>query len=86
MRQDLPTYSLHRSGSNQSLIMHLPHDYQLLSFTSISFFFPGCHISEVLQENEALQRRVEQLQSDTEQEKKDLKAQVSQAKDERDRC
>lgn len=47
--------------------------------------FTGCHISEVLQENEALQRRVEQLQSDTEQEKKDLKAQVSQAKDERDR-
>uniref|UniRef100_A0A3B5A8C2 Centrosomal protein of 162 kDa n=1 Tax=Stegastes partitus TaxID=144197 RepID=A0A3B5A8C2_9TELE len=44
--------------------------------------FTGSHISEVLQENEALKRRVELLELQTEQEKEALKADAVQAKEE----
>ncbi|XP_030014331.1 centrosomal protein of 162 kDa isoform X2 [Sphaeramia orbicularis] len=44
--------------------------------------FTGSHISEVLQENEALKQHLETLQLQTEQEKQTLKADVIQAQDE----
>ncbi|XP_056237746.1 centrosomal protein of 162 kDa isoform X1 [Seriola aureovittata] len=44
--------------------------------------FSGSHISEVLQENEALRRRLELLQLQTEQEKEALKAEAVQTKEE----
>ncbi|XP_051263216.1 centrosomal protein of 162 kDa isoform X2 [Dicentrarchus labrax] len=44
--------------------------------------FTGSHISEVLQENEALKQQLEQLEVQTEQGKEALKADAAQAKDE----
>ncbi|KAK5606305.1 hypothetical protein CRENBAI_023697 [Crenichthys baileyi] len=44
--------------------------------------FTGSHISEVLQENEALKERLELLQLQNEQEKEELKASAVQAKEE----
>ncbi|KAM4567596.1 centrosomal protein of 162 kDa isoform 2-T2 [Fundulus diaphanus] len=52
--------------------------------------FSGSHISEVLQENEALRQRVELLQLHSEQEKEELKTSAAQAQEElrrlRERC
>uniref|UniRef100_A0AAQ4NYZ1 Centrosomal protein of 162 kDa n=1 Tax=Gasterosteus aculeatus aculeatus TaxID=481459 RepID=A0AAQ4NYZ1_GASAC len=44
--------------------------------------FTGSHISEVVQENETLKRRVEQLQLQSEQEKKALRADCERAEEE----
>ncbi|KAM9352865.1 centrosomal protein of 162 kDa [Symphorus nematophorus] len=44
--------------------------------------FTGSHISEVLQENEALKRQLEQLELQSEQDKEALKADTEQAKQE----
>ncbi len=45
----------------------------------------GTHISEVLQENEALKQHVERLKLQSEQEKEALKADAAQAREERSR-
>ena len=45
-------------------------------------FSTGSHISEVLQENEALKQQLEQLQLQREQDKEALKADAEQAKEE----
>lgn len=49
-------------------------------FTCIFFFLTDTHISEVLQENEALQQRLQLLELHCEQDKEALKASAEQAR------
>lgn len=49
-------------------------------------FLTGSHISEVLQENEALKQRLELLELQSEQDKEALKADAVQAREELCRC
>lgn len=49
-------------------------------------FLTGSHISEVLQENEALKQHLELLELQSEQDKEALKADSVRAKEELSRC
>lgn len=49
---------------------------------TFSHLLIGSHISEVLQENEALRERVEQLQLQSEKDQEELQARAAQAEEE----
>lgn len=52
------------------------------AFSYCGFFLTGSHISEVVQENEALKQRLELLERQPEQERDAFKADALQAKEE----
>eukprot|EP00064_Thunnus_orientalis_P000540 superscaffoldBa00000027_g541 len=76
-QQPAPTKSLCPATAEEQTFpaAHYEKTYQPTVFT-------GSHISEVLQENEALRERLEQLELHSEQEKESLKSDVVQAEEE----